>query len=181
MERVPDSLIAGDTWTWARVLSEYPGPTWTATVYFERTGSAFSAAATASTITHTFTVARGTTAGYAPGEYRWRLAVDNGTVRYTLESGRTTVLPDPASTGTLDTREHARKVLEAIEAYLEDRSNISAAGFTVGGRSLNRYPIGELLTMRDKYKVEVSSLDSAERAAAGLGSKRRAFVRFGRA
>lgn len=180
-ERVPESLIAGDTWTWTRALPQYAGPTWAATVYFENSVRQFSVAGSASGTTHTFTIARVTTADYQPGEYRWRLSVTDGTSRYTIEQGRTVVLPDPAAAGTIDTREHPRKVLAAIEAYLENPANLSAASFSVRDRTLGRYTLTEILKMRDLYRAEVAALDAAERSAAGLGSNRRAYVRFGRA
>lgn len=179
--RVPEKLIAGDTWAFTTTLADYPAGTWTATLYFEKGDATFNAAASASGTDHAWSIDAATTAAYRAGVYRWRLAVANGSIRYTVDNGITEILTDPAAAGTSDTREHARKVLDAIEAYLEDRNNLQAAGFTVGGRSLSRYTIGDILKLRDVYKAEVAALDAADRSAAGLGTKRRAYVRFDRA
>jgi hypothetical protein len=67
----------------------------------------------------------------------------------------------------------------AIEAYLENASNLAASEYQIAGRQLRRYPLPELMTLRDRYRVEVAREDAAARLAAGLPDQRRIFVRFG--
>lgn len=179
--QVPDSLIAGDTWAWTRDLSDYPAGTWTLTYYFENKDGTFNVVAAASGITHSVSIAATITSGYAAGRYRWRARATNGGNAYTVENGFVDVIFDPAAAGKRDVRSHARRVLEAIEATIEGRASNDQLAMTINGRSISRTPIAELLVARDKYKGEVASEESAARVAAGLGSKRRTFVRFGRA
>jgi hypothetical protein len=80
---------------------------------------------------------------------------------------------------TLDTRSSARKALEAVEAYLADPNNLTAAKYEIAGRSLDRFPLTDLWAHRDRLRFEVAREDAATRAAAGLPDKRRVFVRFG--
>jgi hypothetical protein len=180
-DQVPAELIAGDTWAWTRTLSDYPAGTWTLVYYFENKDATFSATASASGTIHSVSIAAATTAGYASGRYRWRARASSGGNSYTVESGFADVVFDPAASGKRDVRSHARRVLEAIEATIEGRASNDQLAMTINGRSISRTPLAELLVARDKYKWEVAAEDSAERVAAGLGSKKRVFVRFGRA
>ena len=47
-----------------------------------------------------------------------------------------------------------KKVLDNIEAVLENRASIDQSSFSIAGRSLSRMSVDELLTFRDRYKVE---------------------------
>lgn len=181
--RVPVELVAGDTWAWTLELGDYPAPTWGATVYFENAGGVFSATASPSGTAHAFSISAATTAAYVPGSYRWTLAVTNGAIRYTVDGQRgwTTVQPNPAAAGNVDHRSTARVVLDVIDAYLRDPTNINAASYALNGRSLARWSRADLLVEREKWKAEVRSEETVERVASGLGNPRRLYVRFDRA
>lgn len=129
---------------------------------------------------HLLTVPAATTAGWAAGDYTWVLQASRTTERETLATGQTTVRPDPAAgTATMDLRSTARKALDAINAYLADSSNLAAASYSIAGRSLSRWPRAELLAERGKWQAEVAREEAAARLAAGLGDRRRVYVRFG--
>lgn len=177
--REPGELRAGLTWEWRRVdLSDYPSPIWALTYYFKTATGQFSIAAT-SDGAGGFSVAvpAGTSSGYAAGRYTWVAIVSAGANKYQVDSGTLVVLPDFANESLIDTRSHARKALEMIEAYLEDRNNIQARGYSIGGRSLDRYGIAELLVLRDKYKAEAASEARAERIRNGQPARNRILVR----
>jgi len=178
--QVPAELIAGDTWDWTRALADYPAGTWSAVYYFEKADASFSVSCTPSGMTHVATVAAGTSAGYRPGRYRWRLLVTSGATRKTAEEGWLEVLPDPAAAGNVDHRSTARIMLDNVEAYLRDPTNLQAANFALGGRSLVKWNRGDLLVERDKLIAEVRAEDAADRTAQGLGNPRRLYVRFDR-
>lgn len=177
--REPPQLRAGLTWEWQRKdLSEYPSPTWTLTYYFKTATAQFSVVATADGAGgHSVAVTAATSAGFAAGRYSWVAIVSAGASKYQVDSGTLEVLPDFANATPVDTRSHARKALEMIEAYLEDRNNIAARGYTIGGRSLDRYGIAELLSLRDKYKAEAASEARAERIRNGQPARNRILVR----
>lgn len=174
----PTQLRAGDTWKWRREdLTDYPAPTWTLRYEIKNATAAFQIAATADGAHHAVTVAKATTATYAPGAYQWVAFVDDGTERYTIGSGHLEVLRNFDDDTAFDVRSHAAKVLDAIEAVIEGRASLDQQSYTINGRSLVRTPIAELLVLRDRYRAEVAR----ESAAAGLGERRRTYVRFGRA
>jgi hypothetical protein len=179
---VPDELIAGDTWEWQRELSDYPASTHSAAWYFEKADGNFSVTAGETGDTFTGTVPAATSATYRAGRYRWRLLVTRtaDSVRKTVEEGWINVLPDPAAAGNVDHRTTARVVLDMIDAYLRDPTNLNAASYSLGGRSLSRWSRAELLVERDKWKAEAASQEAAERIASGMGNPRRLYVRFDR-
>ena len=180
--QVPATLIAGDTWKWTRDLTDYPAGTWTLAYYFENSSATFTVTATASGTTHSVTVAAATTAPYRAGRYRWYARANSGAEYYTVanEFGWMDVLADPAAAGKFDRRSHARKVLDAVEATIEGRATSDQLAMSIAGRSISRTPITELITLRDKYRWEVMAEQDAEALAAGLGSKKRIFVRMSR-
>lgn len=172
---VPSTLVAGDTWEWTRDLSDYPAGTWTLTYYFAKDGKQFSAAATADGTTHSVSVAAATTAVYPAGRYQWQARVTAAGESFTVESGWVQVQANPA-TSTADPRSWARRTLDAVECFLEGNASTAQQSMTVQGRSLARWPLAELLQLRDKLRQEVRTEEQG--SAAGLG--RNIKVRFGR-
>jgi hypothetical protein len=153
---VPSTLIAGDTWSWTESLTAYPASTWSLSWYFENSGASFSVVATPAGDDHSATVDAATTAGYQAGDYYVRGVATSGLVRQSIDEGFwVTVKPDPAAAGALDHRSHPRKVAEMIEAYLEDPTNVTAASYSLGGRSLSRWSRAELRVELDKCRQEL--------------------------
>lgn len=180
--QVPAELIAGDTWEWTRELDDYPASAWTSVWYFEKADHNFSVVGVASADVHTATVAAATTAVIRAGKYRWRLVVTRiaDSVRKSVDESWLEVLPDPAAVGNVDHRTTARVVLDMIDAYLRDPTNLTAASYSLGGRSLSRWSRADLLVERDKWQAEVRAEEASERMAAGLGNPRRLYARFDR-
>lgn len=179
--QVPANLVAGDLWSWTRDrTTDFPAGTWSGVWYFENAYKAFSIAATASGLVFAGSMAAATTTTLRPGKYRWSFVVTNGATRITAETGLVTVLPDPAAAGSNDRRSHAQRVLDAIEAVLEGAATQDQQSMTIAGRSLQRRTLSELTDLRKQYRLEVQAEQSAADVAAGLGSKRRVFVRLGK-
>jgi hypothetical protein len=178
--QIPDELLAGDTWAWTREVDDYPASEWTAAWYFEKADFNFSVASVADVDTHTGAVTAATSATYRPGKYRWRFVATNiaDSSRATVESGWLVVEPNPAAAGNVDHRTVAKVVLDHIEAYLRDPTNITASSYSLNGRSLSRWSRSDLLVEREKWMSEVKSQEAAERIAAGRGNPRRLYVRF---
>lgn len=126
-------------------------------------------------------VASSVTVSYAAGRYHWQAYIvrKSDSERITVDTGTWEVLADRDS-ATTDPRTHARIVLDAVEAVLEGRASKDQEEYSIAGRSLKRTPIPELLTLRDRYRAEVRSEESAERAARGLPSRNTMYVRFKR-
>lgn len=96
------------------------------------------------------------TANWPAGKYAWSLVrekdgeivhIDRGYF-YVLANNNT--ISDP-----VDVRTHAERVLEAIEKRIESRVLSDYENYTIDGRSLNRIPMMDLVTLRKKYSLLV--------------------------
>jgi hypothetical protein len=174
---LPTELLAGSTWQWDRDYGDYPQPTWIATAYFEKADKTFNVAAVASGTAQRFTIAAATTATYPPGHYRIRVRVTDGATVAIAESGWCDIEVDPAAAGTYDTRTDARKMLDAINAFLIGNASTAQASMSIAGRQISRWSLAELTAWRDKLKIEVRTEEQGVSAGRGRNIK----VRFGRA
>ena len=166
----PTELRAGDTWKWTRSLSDYPASIWTLTYVLVQAAVQKSITASASGDDFSVSVAKATTAAYAEGLWSWVAQVANGTERYTVDSGSINVLPDLATKSTgYDARTHARIVLDAIEAVIENRASKDQERYMIAGRELWRTPIPMLLKLRQTYRAEVKAQALAEKIQSGTG------------
>jgi hypothetical protein len=164
----PAALVIGDTWTWKRTIGDYPAGTWTLRYYLRGVTGETSITATADGTDHLVSVAAATTAAYQPGRYYWGAVVTSGSERFSIGGGHFTVHPDPAKLGKgFDARSHARKVLEAIEAVIENRATKDQEEYTIGTRSLKRTPLEDLLKLRTDYRAEVAAELAADQLANG--------------
>ena len=94
-------------------------------------------------------------------------------------SGKIEVLEDlSAISGVHDGRTHAKKVLDAIMAVLENRATKDQESYSIAGRTLSRTPLADLQTLRDRYRGEYTQELRAEKAAKGEGHHGRVLTRF---
>jgi hypothetical protein len=152
----PAELRAGDTAKWRRELPDYPASaSWQLKVTLVGQQGAHTVTADADGDAFVFTLLASITAAWVAGRYVRTEYVTNGTERYTIETGEILLLQDLAvATGAVDTRSHARKVLDAIEAWLESKAP-TAGLVEVAGRKVQNYPLADLLALRDRYRAEV--------------------------
>lgn len=120
------------------------------------------------------------TAEYIAGDYQYAIIMYQSeiqgegedaeeviTERKTVERGMATVMPDlTAFSG--DTRSHVKKVLDAIEAVIENRATKDQMSYSIAGRSLSKTPLPDLERLRDRYRYEYNM---EVRAMNGLGLK----------
>lgn len=181
LTRIPDQLLAGDTWKWKVSLSDYPASSgWTLYYYLvNQSISKITLTSSASDDDHQIEVAKADTAGYAAGIYNYQAVVASSTKRYLVESGRVEVLPNyAAQTGTYDDRSFARKMVDALEtALLTSAASGDIIEYTIGGRSVkkDRYTVRREL---DYWKAQVLAEKRRERAKMGLSTNRTVKVRF---
>lgn len=173
----PAALRAGDTWKWTKSLADYPASfPWTLKYRFKNAAGGFEITAVASGDDHAVTVPAATSAAYAAGTYDWVAWVEGGSSeKYTVGEGVAEILPDlrtGTATAALDARTHARKVLDAVETWLESRDP-AVAEYEIAGRRMKYIPLGELVKLRNRYKAEVEAEDAARKLAAGLATGRK--------
>jgi hypothetical protein len=176
-------LIAGDSLVFTTSVPDYPPSAGYQLDYRlvrrDAAGAAISFTAGTSGDVYSVAVTPATTAAWTPGRYTWASYASKAGERYTVGQGELVIEADPATiTAPYDNRSHARKVLDAIEAVLENRATTDQQQVSIAGRSLVRMPVAELLKLRSVYAAEVRSEDAAIRAAAGLGAGGRVLVRF---
>lgn len=187
----PSELRAGITWEWRRedLSVDFPADGgWTLTYYFKRTGATpgnFSLAAAASGKFFAITETAANSATRVAGDYTWVAVVTKAAETREVDSGRLKILPRYDAAANLDDRSHARRVLEAIEAVIENRASTTQrelVSYTIHGRSQEfdaQESKASLLELHSKYKWLVANEDARAKVAAGLPNPRDVRIRFG--
>lgn len=124
-------------------------------------------------------VAYGTTDGWKPGTYHYQAHITSGSDRYYVEQGSFEVSPKFSDMPSgHDNRSHVKKVLDALEAMLENKATQDQLSYTIGNRSLSRMSPTELREWYDDYKARYQREIAAERIAQGLGNSNKIRVRM---
>ncbi len=175
----PDTLTAGDTAKWLKTLADFPATEgWVITYTLINAAGKITFTSSASGSDHLINVAATTTSGWPSGAYSWRATAAFGGEVHTVGSGTITIRASFTGS-TLDDRSFARVALANVEAYLKNGNNLEAARHQIAGREIFKYPLAELLALRDKLRIEVNQEDAADRVSRGLPDHRRIVVRFG--
>jgi len=128
------------------------------------------------------TVPAATSAGFNAGLWTWQAIATYGSVQYTAGRGQFTVKVSAAYSGTpgaFDDRSRAEIDLDYVEAAIRTLSQGGMVQeYTIGGRSLKRYKMQELLQLRDTLKNEIAMERKREKIRQGLGNPGLAKVRF---
>lgn len=183
---IPSTLISGDSLTWLTAAGvdtvtglPIDSAAYTLATSFRGSGGSLDVTATTSGTGWSSTITAVQSAGLPAGVYQWASYATKTGVRVTLQTGTLTVTPNLATANsTFEARTHARRMLDAIEAMLENRSTKEQQEYTIATRSLKYIPILELMQWRDHYKREAFSDQQAERLAKGLPTHNRLYVRM---
>lgn len=164
---IPQTLTAGDRWTWTDSLVDYPATLWTLTYYFRGPTSLAAAVGVASGTDHVLTITAALTADLKPGFYDWQARaalIATPTTIETVDIGRLTVEPNLAN-AAIEHRSFWRQVLDQLEPVILGRASTDQLSMSIAGRSLQRMTWDELLSVYDRAKLTVASEmgDSATR------------------
>ena len=180
----PGTLQAGDRWMWKRpdLTADYPPASYALTYSARLNGAgttSISITAGETSGEYLVEVASTTTAGYVAGTYEWVAYITrtSDSQRIEVDRGTWTVKANTA-TATTDPRSWARKTVDAIETYLADSNNLTAANYSINGRSLSRIPLADLLKVRGELLAEIAREQKAADLAAGIGTNSKIRVRF---
>ena len=158
----PEVLVAGDRWVWKRedLVSDYPISDYALSYEFHSDSGGggshkFTVTATEIATAYVVEVPSATTDDYLVADYQWYAFItrSSDSERVSIGHGFAKLVADYADTNA-DLRSHAKKVLDAVEAVIENRATIDQSSFSIGGRSLSRMDPEELLNLRDRYKAE---------------------------
>jgi len=155
----PNELQLGDFWAWKKtdLSGDYPIADYSLSYEFNiidgATASNFTLIASESN--NEYIVETTDTSSYAKGEYNWvsYITRTSDSARIKISEGFTEIQDNYATT-TTSVRSHAKKVLDAIEAVIENRATMDQSSMSIAGRSLSRLTIDELLTFKNRYKAE---------------------------
>lgn len=180
----PNELQLGDFWAWKRtdLSTDYPTASYALSYEFNlvdgSTAANFTLTATESNDEYIIEVSN--TTSYTSGEYNWvsYITRSSDSARIKLSEGFTEIQENYATT-TSSVRSHAKKVLDAIEAVIENRATMDQSSMSIAGRSLSRLTIDELLQFRDRYKAEYLKEVKIARIKNGLASGNTIKVNFG--
>ena len=180
----PSEVTAGDTWKWKKDLSAHysAADSWVLT-YHLLGPQPITITASADGVKHSVSVAASTTAGYAPGLYKWQSYASKAGERFKVEEGTLEVLQNPATVkGLTEARSDARVILDTLmEAYKANAGREhSSYSLQALGRSFNFKSHAELIAAIQFWQGEVAREDRAEKIRRGLGAGNRVLVRFRR-
>lgn len=152
-ETEPTKEVAGTTWIWKKILSEYPASEWTLKYYFllETGTTTFSITASADGDDHLVDVDEATTAAYTPGDYQWQAFAEDGTDRCFVDAGCMEIEQDFA-TDTSDPRSHVQKVYDSLKAVVEGYATSSALKTKINGKEIEKMGYTELMQAYNHFK-----------------------------
>lgn len=165
---IPDTFAAGTTFTALVTALAYPADEWSATLIL-RGPAQIDLIGTAEGVQHRFTASAAVTAEWVPGRYTWAIRATREGETVQIDSAQIVVGVDLAALeAPQDMRTHARRVLDAIEAVIENRATTDQQRYTINNRELWRTPISELLMLRSRYRDEVRREEQAKRGGQSL-------------
>ena len=187
---VPDLIYAGDTVVFDvpafkdAIGTNIDSGTYTMK-WYARTNTASEGATITGTAEGTgwrITVPAATTANFDAGLWTWQAIATYSTFQYTAGRGQFTVKASAAYTSTpaaFDDRSRAEIDLSYVEAAIRTLAQGGMVQeYSIGGRSLRRYKMVELMQLRDDLKNEIAMERKREKIRQGLGNPGLAKVRF---
>lgn len=154
---LPGSISAGLTFKRTVNLPAYPASQgWGLHIYL-RGVSAINIESTPSGTQHIFDVPASTTSAWKAGSYGYSVRAVNATSGevYEVDGGNLNILGDIQTATDGDYRSHAQKVLDAVEAVIENRASLDQERYRINNRELYRTPMADLLRLRAQYRNEV--------------------------
>lgn len=165
------TLQAGDSWSWSETAADYPGgtPGWSLSYVLLNAAARHQLLATwdAAARAHRFETAAAASAVVPAGLYTWtELASHTDGRRQALVTGTVRILPDPLTADLVDARSHARRMLDAIRACLEQRATsgdldlVAIASGSAGGNRSAQYDLAQLHVLHRFYTAQVAGEDA---------------------
>ena len=188
--RVPETIFAGDTVIFDvpaftdSVGNQIDSGTYTL-IWYARTNTASEGASitgVAESDGWRVTVPSSTSTDFDAGLWTWQAVATSGALKHTAGRGQFSVkatLVYSGTPGAFDDRSRAQIDYDFVNAAIRTLSQGGAVQeYTIGGRSLKRYKMTELLELRDSLKAEVDRERRAEKIKQGLGNPGVTRVRF---
>jgi hypothetical protein len=162
-KEVPRSIVIGDLvqFKLTEYSTDYANTAHTMT-FMARSGEGanveFSIVASNSGDDYLFSASSSATSAFVAGLYHYQIEIleTSSNNRLILDQGELDVTVD-LDVNAVDPRTHAEKMLQKIEAVLENRADADVSSYSIAGRSLTKMSPEELLTWRNNYRREVKA------------------------
>ncbi|HSD36090.1 MAG TPA: hypothetical protein VLC92_01195 [Rhodocyclaceae bacterium] len=178
MNTEPTSLRAGDSTSWTKSLPDYPASAGWVLAYRlvpQAGGTASTIPTVAAGDDHAVILTGEQTAEFFVGDCTLVGAVTKLAERITVVTRSCTVLPDLMAAGVSDPRSTARKIVEAIDAWLSGKAGW-AGEKQIADRHIKDHPLPDLILLRDRFARDVASEDARLAILNGLGRSNRVRV-----
>lgn len=178
----PVEFTAGDLVQWRRTdYSDYADGLYTFEYVFRPSDGGDEVAVVASISGTEFHISMSSsvTATMRAARWHWQAYIirTSDSARIQVDVGSVYVRPNLVNVAD-DTRSHARKMLDQIEALIEGKGLSDVESYTIGGRQINKMSAMELTNWRTHYRNEVAAEDDIERRRRGLASRNTIRMRF---
>lgn len=181
---VRPEFTAGESLTWQKSFCDYPASDgWELSYYFRGAGTGFDADAAADGDDFTVTVTAETTEPLSAGRYSYQGFIQLDSERILVDSGEVNVLPSLAAIETEDSfdgRSPVKIALDNIDAMISGAATLNQQEYTIGSRQLKRYPLPDLIALRDKYAALYNAELRAANTKKGKSPFKKIYARFTR-
>jgi len=184
---IPPRITAGDGISWRKSFSNYPATSWDLTYTFLNSTDRINIGASeisADGSDFLIEIPGSTSAPWKSGKYKYQAYLTNQSdsdERIMIDHGSTEILPNYATVTSgsgIDTRTHAEKVLDGLEAMIADKATKDQLSYTILGRSISRLNPQEVREWRDYYRAEVDRERRKERKRKGKRTGTKILPRF---
>lgn len=165
---IPSVITAGDTVQWLRRGGTTPSTEgWQYHCVLVGATAVYKIDGTAQDADYLASASAADTAAWAPGSYSAQEYLESAGQRLTLAVTPVRIAPNLAAAATgVDTRSHAQKVLDAINAWLESKAPV-AGSVEINGRKISYYPLADLLALQSRYQMLVAREQAADGSVRG--------------
>lgn len=180
---LPNQITAGDTLDGTGSFADYPASAgWILSFRIINKDNNYTFTASANGTDYVVSVPFGITAKWQPGLYDYQATVSNGSKRFTVETGRISILPNlmDINSGGFDGRSTARKILDGLnEAYQNAVTNRAFVfEYQIAGRMMRFHHKAEWILELNYWKAQVAKEERAAKLAKGAGGSSKVFVRM---
>lgn len=178
-ETVKTEFVKGESFEWTKSFADYPADTWTLSYYFRGNGDGMDIVGVASGSDFLLTATASATSAMSAGVYYFQGFVSKDDENILVDAGEVKVLPSLIDENTAyDGRSSIKIALDAIDALLAGKASLDQQEYTIGNRQLKRYPLPDLIALRDKYAALYASEVRATNRKNGKGIFKNSYVRF---
>jgi len=155
--RIPDDFMAGTSINWTYGFNNYPSNVFTSNLFIVNLNSNFSISGTSVNQTEfNYYVNASGTSGIEAGDYQISIVCYSGTDAFTAKVSNITVVANVSNGSIVDTRTPNKVMLDNINAVLSGHITADTNNYTIGGRSLTKLPLAELMDLQTTYQSRVA-------------------------